>query len=281
MQRKVDHAFSPAGGLHHAHPTRASGFCIFNDPAIVVAHLKQTYHVEKILYLDVDAHHGDGIMYGFYSDPSLLDIDFHEDGRFLFPGTGFPHETGKGEAKGLKVNIPLLPLTGDRPYLRAFHEIVPKMVRSYKPEVVLMQCGVDAHFDDRLANLQLTTKCYEEMVDTVHSLAHEVSDGRLLLLGGGGYSLSSVARCWTLALAKMAETELKDEIQQTWRELYEELSGEEAPDRLRDPVRQVEEKPDASLENVEKTLDEVKESIPMLSQKPDSNLPSSKALFSP
>jgi acetoin utilization protein AcuC len=265
MRGEVEHAFNPSGGLHHAYPARASGFCIFNDPAIVVSHLKKKYRVRKMLYLDVDAHHGDGVMYGFYSDPSLLDIDFHEDGRYLFPGTGFSHETGEGEARGLKVNIPLLPLTGDRSYLKAFHEIVPKLVRSFKPEVILMQCGADAHFDDRLANLRLSTKCYEKIVDIIHSLAHEVSNGRLLLLGGGGYSLSSVARCWTLAFAKIAETELEDEIPQNWRAFYERLSAEEAPDRLRDSTGRAEKEPNESHENVKQVLNELNATIPMLS----------------
>lgn len=281
MRGEVEHAFNPSGGLHHAHPARASGFCIFNDPAIVVSHLKKKYRVRKMLYLDVDAHHGDGVMYGFYSDPSLLDIDFHEDGRYLFPGTGFSHETGEGEARGLKVNIPLLPLTGDRSYLKAFHEIVPKLVRSFKPEVILMQCGADAHFDDRLANLRLSTKCYEKIVDIIHSLAHEVSNGRLLLLGGGGYSLSSVARCWTLAFAKMAETELEDEIPQNWRAFYERLSAEEAPDRLRDSTGRAEKEPNESHENVKQVLNELNATIPMLSWNGLPNPPSSKALFLP
>lgn len=265
MRGEVDHAFSPSGGLHHAHPSGASGFCIFNDPAIVVAYLKRKYQIERMLYLDVDAHHGDGVMYGFYSDPSLLDVDFHEDGRYLFPGTGFSDETGEGEARGLKVNMPLLPLTGDRSYLKAFREMIPRLVRSYRPEVILMQCGADAHFDDRLANLRLSTKCYEEMVGSVHSLAHEVSNGRLLLFGGGGYSLSSVARCWTLAFAEITGAELGDETPQSWRSLFERSSAEEAPDRLRDPASEAEKEPNEAVENVRRVLKELKASIPMLS----------------
>src|SRR5689334_12313942 len=153
MRGEFDHAFNPSGGLHHAHPERASGFCIFNDPAVVIAHLKSKYGLRRIVYLDIDAHHGDGVMYGYYDDPAVLDIDFHESGRFLFPGTGFPDETGKGAAKGLKLNIPLLPYTGDEAFLQAFHQVVPETVRKFGPEIILIQCGADGHSDDRLAQL--------------------------------------------------------------------------------------------------------------------------------
>jgi len=261
MEGSVDHAFNPAGGLHHAHPDSASGFCIFNDPAIVVAYLKQRYETKRMLYLDIDAHHGDGVMYGFYSDPSLLNIDFHEDGRYLFPGTGFTYEIGKGEAGGLKVNVPLPPGTGDQTYLRAFREIVPRMVEAFQPQIILMQCGADSHFDDRLANLRLTTRSYEMMIDVVHELAHKVCDGRILLFGGGGYSLSSVARCWTLAFAKLAEVQLGDQIPESWRKLFKEASGEEAPKQLRDLESEVGTEPTAYVDEV---LKELRTIVPIL-----------------
>src|SRR5690242_5975047 len=139
------HAFNPSGGLHHGHPERASGFCIFNDPAVSISYLKTKYKLERLVYLDIDAHHGDGVMYGFYDDPSLLDIDFHESGKYLFPGTGFPDEIGSNKAKGLKLNVPLLPGTGDEAYMKAFHKIVPETVRKFGPEIILVQCGADGH----------------------------------------------------------------------------------------------------------------------------------------
>ena len=132
MSRDTTHAMNIAGGLHHAHPSRASGFCIFNDPAVSIAYLKKKYSLDRILYLDVDAHHGDGVMYGFYSDEGVLDVDFHEDGHHLFPGTGFTDEVGAGRAAGVKINVPLSPFTGDETYLRLFKEIVPAAVRKYQ-----------------------------------------------------------------------------------------------------------------------------------------------------
>lgn len=229
MSGEVTHAMNISGGLHHAHPGRASGFCIFNDPAISIAYLKKKYDLKKILYLDVDAHHGDGVMYGFYTDGSVLDIDFHEDGQHLFPGTGFADEVGEGEGRGLKLNIPLPPFTDDSLYLPIFREIVPRIVRKFRPEMLLLQCGADSHANDLLAHLQLTTKTYVEVAKTVHELAHEVGGGRLVVFGGGGYNQANVARTWTLVAAALSQVKLPDATPQSWRKLFETLVGEEAP----------------------------------------------------
>ena len=233
MSGDVAHAMNISGGLHHAHPARASGFCIFNDPAVSIAYLKKKYGVKKILYLDVDAHHGDGVMYGFYSDGAVLDIDFHEDGLHLFPGTGFTNEVGKDEGKGLKLNIPLPPFTDDNIYLPLFREIVPHAVKKFKPEILLLQCGADSHANDLLAHLQLTTKTYLEVTKIVHELAHDVADGRLIVFGGGGYNQANVARAWTLVAATLTQTKLPDQTPGSWRRLFETLVGEEAPVNMR------------------------------------------------
>jgi len=234
MGGRLSHAFNPSGGLHHAHPERASGFCIFNDPAVVIAYLKARYNVKRIVYLDVDAHHGDGVMYGYYDDPAVLDIDFHESGKFLFPGTGFPDETGKGEAQGLKLNIPLPPYTGDEAYLEAFQRIVPDVVKKFRPEIILVQCGADGHLDDRLAHLRLTTKVYAEVVSQMHDLAHELCNGKLLLFGGGGYTLANVPRVWTVAFSTLADAKPSDEIPSDWAKQFEESANEDPPRKLYD-----------------------------------------------
>jgi acetoin utilization protein AcuC len=234
IRGKFDHAFNPSGGLHHAHPERASGFCIFNDPAVCISYLKTKYKLKRLVYLDIDAHHGDGVMYGFYNDPSVLDIDFHESGKYIFPGTGFPNEIGEKEAKGLKLNIPLPPGTGDQAYLKAFRKLVPDIVRRFRPEIILVQCGADGHAEDRLAHLRLTTNTYREIVSEMHSLAHELCEGRLLLFGGGGYTLANVPRVWTVAFATLAGVRLDNAIPEGWSREFSRLAGEDPPSDLHD-----------------------------------------------
>jgi len=232
MSGKVTHAINIAGGLHHAHPDRASGFCIFNDPAISIAYLKKKYGLERILYLDVDAHHGDGVMYGFYSDPGVLDIDFHEDGRHLFPGTGSTHEVGEGKAVGLKINVPLSPFADDETYLELFKKIVPPVVSKYRPQMLLLQCGADSHANDLLAHLQITTRTYREVVQAVHSMAHEVADGHMVVFGGGGYNVANVARTWTAAACILANYQSPETTPNSWRKMFEGLVGEKAPEHM-------------------------------------------------
>ena len=232
MSGRVTHAMNIAGGLHHAHRNRASGFCIFNDPAISIAYLKQRYGIKRLLYLDVDAHHGDGVMYGFYSDPDVLDIDFHEDGHHLFPGTGFTDEIGEGKASGLKINVPLLPFVDDETYLGLFNQIVPLAVRNFQPEIILLQCGADSHANDLLAHLQITATSYREIAAIVHDLAQEVAQGRLVVFGGGGYNIANVARTWTLVASVLANFNLVDVIPDNWKRHFEALVGESAPDHV-------------------------------------------------
>jgi len=234
MNQQVAHAFNPSGGLHHAHPERASGFCIFNDPAISIEYLKSVYSVKRLVYLDIDAHHGDGVMYGFYGDPSVLDIDFHESGKYLFPGTGFTDETGAGKGAGLKVNIPLPPGTGDAAYLNAFHALVPDLIRNFSPEIILLQCGADGHDGDRLAHLRMTTDAYRSIVNEVHGLAHEICEGRFLLFGGGGYTLANVPRAWSVAFATLADLRPEDKLPQEWIREFEVLTHENPPEKFYD-----------------------------------------------
>ena len=239
MSGGVSHAFNFSGGLHHAHPDRASGFCIFNDPAVCIAFLKKKYGLKKIAYIDLDAHHGDGVMYGFYDDPSVLDIDLHEDGRYLFPGTGYPDETGKGEAERLKINVPLPPDTNDNLYIEAFRRTVPPAIKFYEPEFILLQSGADSHINDPLSHLSITVKTYNEAATTIHDLAHQFCQGRVLVLGGGGYKLSNAARCWTSVLSSFVGTRLPKAPPEEWRNYYRTITGEEAPTTIAEPEKEI------------------------------------------
>jgi len=271
MSGKVMHAINIAGGLHHAHPGRASGFCIFNDPAVSIAYLKKKYSLERVLYLDVDAHHGDGVMYGFYSDSSVLDIDFHEDGHHLFPGTGFTEEVGKGDAVGLKINVPLSPFTGNQIYLQLFKEIVPVAVRNYKPQILLLQCGADSHANDLLAHLQITTETYREIAEIISALAHEVADGRLVVFGGGGYNPSNVARAWTVVASTLAKFDIPENTPDVWKRLFEAVIGEEAPKMVRSDGEAKNEVSDVALKIGTEVLQDLRKRIPLLAMRADSD----------
>jgi acetoin utilization protein AcuC len=212
----VLHAFNAAGGLHHAMPSRASGFCVYDDPAVAIAWLLDR-GAERVAYVDVDVHHGDGPQAIFYEDPRVLTISIHESGEYLFPGTGFVGERGAGEAEGTKVNVPLNPSTGDAGWLDAFREVVPPLVRAWRPDVLVTQLGCDTHHSDPLAHLRLTTRAYREAARLLHELAHAAAGGRWLATGGGGYQWARVVpRAWTLYFAEMSEAELPDHLPEEW-----------------------------------------------------------------
>lgn len=228
----AEHAFTPAGGLHHAMPDRASGFCVYDDPALAIAWMLD-HGAERVAYVDVDVHHGDGPQAIFWEDPRVLTISLHESGRYLFPGTGFADERGGGPAEGTKVNVPLPPGTGDQGWLRAFREVVPPRVRSWRPDVLVTQLGCDTHHTDPLAHLALSTRSYREAAAVLHDLAHEVAGGRWLATGGGGYQWARVVpRAWTLYFAEMAERPVDDDLPHDWIELAARESGITVPDTL-------------------------------------------------
>jgi acetoin utilization protein AcuC len=207
-RREVDVAFSIAGGLHHAAPDHASGFCVFNDPAIAIKYfLAQGL---RVAYVDIDAHHGDGVQQAFYDDPRVLTFSVHESGRYLFPGTGFVPELGIGEGKGYSVNLPLYPYTDDEVYLEAFLAVAPPLLRAFAPDVLVTQLGIDSYYRDPLTHLQLTSRGYVAVVQELAKLA--ATCGGWLALGGGGYDLSAVARCWALAYGVMLDVEWPDQL---------------------------------------------------------------------
>ncbi|HEX2267170.1 MAG TPA: acetoin utilization protein AcuC [Actinomycetota bacterium] len=240
LSGRSQHAFNPAGGLHHAMPERASGFCVYDDPALAIAWLLQQ-GVKRIAYVDVDVHHGDGPQAIFYDDPRVLTISIHQDGRSLFPGTGFVDELGSGDARGTKVNIPLPPYTLDDEWLHAFEEVVPPLVSQWRPDVLVTQLGCDTHFTDPLAMVGLTTRAYFRAAKVLHELAHHAAGGRWLATGGGGYQwVRVVPRAWTIYFGEMAERQLPDEIPEEWIEVAEREAGHEVPHscpRRRRPAR--------------------------------------------
>jgi acetoin utilization protein AcuC len=215
----------------------------------------------------MDAHHGDGVMYGFYADASVLDVDLHEDGRYLFPGTGFAFETGEKDAEGLKINIPVLPGTGDDPYLTGFREIVPPLVRAYKPEFIIVQCGADSHADDMLAHLRLTTRTYQEIITTLHKLAHEVASGRIVAVGGGGYNPANVARCWTLIAASLLEVHPSNDVPDEWKNSLRRSTGLTPPKTLRSEPSQDDNR-ETGAEQMRKNIEDLRKRIPILGNSP-------------
>jgi acetoin utilization protein AcuC len=210
---QVGVAFSFSGGMHHAGPANASGFCVFNDAAVAIHWLLQ--EGLRVAYVDIDAHHGDGVQNAFYETDRVLTISLHESGRYLFPGTGFVEEIGRGAGRGYAVNLPFASYTDDEVYLWAFEEIVPPLVRRFQPDIVVSQLGVDTHYRDPLTHLCLTTSGYVATVTTIKKLAP-----RWLALGGGGYDIDVVARSWTLAYGIMSGQEFPDDLPSVYAEKY-------------------------------------------------------------
>ncbi len=230
------HAVNISGGLHHAMSDSASGFCIYNDPAIAIAWLLER-GAKKVAYVDIDVHHGDGVQAAFYDDPRVLTISLHESPQSLFPGTGHPSESGGHDAPGASVNVMLPPGTGDSGWLRAFHAVVPPLLKEFAPEVLVTQHGCDSHMDDPLAHLMLSVDGQRGAHVALHELAHELCGGKWVAMGGGGYSVVDVVpRTWThlLAVAGGSPLDPETETPLEWRSYVDELTGRRAPERLTD-----------------------------------------------
>jgi acetoin utilization protein AcuC len=230
----AQHGASIAGGLHHAMARSASGFCIYNDPAIAIAWLLGQ-GAERIAYVDVDAHHGDGVQAAFWNDPRVLTIGLHESPDTLFPGTGWATEIGGPRAEGASVNVALPAGTGDAGWLRAFHAVVPPLLREFGPQVLVSQHGCDSHWSDPLTNLELTIDAQRAAHAAIHALAHEVAGGRWLLTGGGGYEhVQVVPRTWTHLLFEAAGRPLDpgSATPETWRQYVSEATSRKAPETM-------------------------------------------------
>jgi acetoin utilization protein AcuC len=229
LSGEVRHAFNPGGGLHHAMPGRAGGFCIYNDAAAAIAALLDA-GAERVAYVDVDVHHGDGVERVFAADPRVLTISLHESGRTLFPGTGDAMDIGEGAGLASAVNVPLAPQTPGSVWLGAFDAVVEPLVRAFRPDVLVTQLGCDTHATDPLAHLALTLDDMAAVYARLHALAHEAAEGRWVATGGGGYQLVSVVpRAWTLAFAEMTGAPLPVETPMPWRELVVARTGAVPP----------------------------------------------------
>ena len=228
---EADQAFVAGGGLHHAMANRAAGFCIYNDTAVAI-HALLDAGAERVAYIDIDVHHGDGTQWIFFEDPRVLTCSVHETGRYLFPGTGGIAERGIGAAEGTALNIPLPPYAGDRPYLRAIEEVILPAVAEFEPDVIVTQDGADPHHADPLAHLQVTMPTFSRAYRALHELARAAANGRWVALGGGGYTFQVVPRAWTLLFAEMLGVELDDAIPEAWWSNGERALGVPLPRRM-------------------------------------------------
>ena len=246
---RVRTAFNISGGLHHAAAAHASGFCVFNDPVVAI-----NYFLErdmKVAYVDIDAHHGDGVQDAFYETDAVLTISTHESGQFLFPGTGFADEIGAGSGRGFAVNLPLFPYTGDDAYLWAFGEVVIPLISAFEPDVVVTQLGIDTHLRDPITHLRLTSKAFSAAVQAFANLGLP-----WLALGGGGYDLGAVARCWTLAYGVMLSKEWGQRIPTEYAAKHKihGLRDDEPPPLERELSKQVNQYVQSSVKTVKRLV---------------------------
>ena len=236
MSGQYRHAMNMAGGLHHAHRAKASGFCVYNDIAVAIAHVKEKYGA-RVVYIDTDAHHGDGVQWLFYEDPDVLTISFHETGKYLYPGTGEITERGDGRGYGYSLNVPLEAFTEDESWMAAVQTILTPVIQAFKPDLIIHQNGCDAHRYDPLTHLAATTRIYREMPRITHKLAHEVCGGRWVAVGGGGYDIWRVVpRAWTMLWAEMCGAPLPDRLPAEWLEKWQTESPVALPHDFLDPA---------------------------------------------
>jgi acetoin utilization protein AcuC len=235
---RADRAVNIAGGLHHAMRTRASGFCVYNDVAVAISWLLD-HGFDRIAYVDVDVHHGDGVQAAFYADPRVLTVSLHQHPLTLFPGTGWPTEYGEGAAEGTAVNVALPPGTADGGWLRAFHAVVPSLLEAFRPQLLVTQCGADTHAEDPLANLRLSVDGHRAIYRELRELASRTAGGRWLAVGGGGYGLHRVVpRSWTHLLATVLDRDVDPRVPLPagWVAHTSRLTRRPLPDAMGDGV---------------------------------------------
>jgi acetoin utilization protein AcuC len=261
LSGEVEHAFHPGGGLHHAMAGRAAGFCIYNDVALAVAAARDAGH--RVLYVDLDVHHGDGVQALFWEEPAVLTVSIHESGMTLFPGTGFEQERGGQAAPGTAVNVPLLALSGDDSWMPAVEAIVPALADAFQPTFLVTQHGCDSHLLDPLANLRLTTRAYRFATQLLDEVAHRHCDGRWLATGGGGYDAYRVVpRSWALVWLAQAHRDPPPTIDRAWRARWSEEAAayRQSPpaERFIDPAGMIGAEPEqlaaVNRSTVERTL---------------------------
>lgn len=236
MQEKSNHALNLGGGLHHGFRGKASGFCIYNDCSVAIKYLQEKYNA-RVLYVDTDAHHGDGVQWTFYDEPNVCTLSIHETGRYLFPGTGNINERGQGEGYGYTFNIPLDAFTEDESFLEAYTTAIHEVADFFKPDVILTQNGADSHYYDPLTHLSGTMKIYREIPKIAHKIAHQYCDGRWIAVGGGGYDIWRVVpRAWSLLWLEMTEnSNYSGNLPSSWAEKWQSHAPVPLPKQWDDP----------------------------------------------
>lgn len=261
MQEKAEHALHLGGGLHHGFRGKASGFCIYNDSSVAIKYIQKRYNA-RVLYVDTDAHHGDGVQWSFYDDDRVCTFSIHETGRYLFPGTGNTNERGQGKGYGYSFNLPVDAFTEDESWLHAYTTALKEITAFFKPDVILTQNGADSHFHDPLTHLSATMKIYEQIPKLAHELAHQYCDGRWIAVGGGGYDIWRVVpRAWSRIWFEMIGlSHLSGNLPFSWLETWQPQSPVQLPttwedsDDLYPPIPRKQEINEKNMKTVEKLL---------------------------
>ena len=265
MQGKSQHALNLGGGLHHGFKGRASGFCIYNDSTVAIKYMQEKYNA-RVLYIDTDAHHGDGVQWSFYDDPNVCTVSIHETGRYLFPGTGAVTERGSGQGYGTSFNFPIDAFTEDESFLDVYRTALREITAFFEPDVILSQNGADAHYFDPLTHLYGTMNIYKEIPKLAHELAHEFCGGKWIAVGGGGYDIWRVVpRAWSLIWTEMTDQPMPTgELPQNWLDKWQKEAPVTLiptwmdPDKLYEPIPRKAEITEKNHQVLEKALYQIR-----------------------